>query len=195
MGLTEIVKKLITETVGTLNDDEVDVREFENLFPWFDNYGVIVSLNKPRWIASHGSWAEMYIAFEEEDEVVYGIKAVLPTEEEKNIIVIGGKVKRDNMDASLDLKETDQRLVILSYMFEKIRDNPEEEVDLFLRYTRAVPTIGVIGMLRFESVYSKMPKHEQKRFLKTLKIESKDIPILKETINVLDRSDIDVSYA
>ncbi|MEE8402281.1 MAG: hypothetical protein V3R93_00860 [Candidatus Hydrothermarchaeaceae archaeon] len=197
MKLTEIVKKLMTETSGAgarLSDDEVDVREFENLFPWFDNYGIVVSLDNPRWVSSHGFWAEAYIAFEETYEVVYAVKGVLPTEEEKNIIVIGGRVKHGS-DTNLELRETDQRLVILSYLFEKIRERPNEEADLFLRYTRAVPSIGIIGMLRFEPVYSKMPKDEQKRFLKSLKTESKNIPILKEAINLLDRSDIDVSYA
>lgn len=177
-----------------MSDDEVDVKEFENLFPWFDNYGIVVSLNNPRWVSSHGFWAEAYIAFEETYEVVYAVKGVLPTEEEKNIIVIGGRAKHGS-DMNLELRETDQRLVILSYLFEKIRERPNEEAELFLRYARAVPSIGVIGMLRFEPIYSKMPKDEQKRFLKSLKTESKNIPILKETMNLLDRSDIDVSYA
>lgn len=198
MKLTEIVKRLMTETIGEetrLNEKEVDIREFDNLFPWFDNYGIIVLLNSPRWVASPGFWAEAYIAFEEEDEIVYGAKGILLTEEEKNIIVIGGKVKKYNRDMILEFGGTDQRIVILSYLYEKTREKPKEEADLFLRYTKAVPSIGVIGMLRFESVYSKMPRAEQKRFLKTLRTESKSIPLLRETINLLDRSDIDISYA
>jgi len=198
MKLTEVVRRLMAETIGEetrLNDREVEVQEFDHLFPWFENHGLIVLLDNPRWIARHGLWVEAYIAFEEADEVVYGIKGMLPTEEEKNIIVIGGKVKKYSSDMVLEFKGTDQRLVILSYLFEKIREKPKEEADLFLRYTKAVPYIGVVGMLRFEPVYSKMPKDEQKRFLKTLRTESRDIPLLREAISLLDRSDIDISYA
>lgn len=198
MKLTEIVRMLMVETIGEearLTEKEVEIREFENLFPWFDNYGVIVLLDNPRWVAGHGFWAEAYIAFEEAGEVVYGIKGTLPTEEEKNIMVIGGKVKKYSRDATLELKQTDQRLVILSYLFEKIREKPKEEVELFLRYTKAVPSIGVVGMLRFEPIYSKMPKDEQKSFLKTLRTESRNTPLLREALNLLDGSDIDVSYA
>lgn len=198
MKLTEIVRRLMADTIGEgtrLSDEDVEIREFENLFPWFDNYGIAISLNNPQWVASREFWAEAYIAFEEGSEVFYAVKGVLPTEEEKNIIVIGGKVKKDGSDAVMELKGTDQRLVILSYLFEKIRDRPREEAELFLRYTKAVPSIGVIGMLRFEPVYSKMSKDEQKSFLKTLRTESRSTPHLRESLNLLDKSDIDISYA
>lgn len=198
MKLTEIIRRLMTETIGAsarLSDEEVDVKEFENLSPWFDSYGIVTTLNNPRWVSEHGFWAEAYIAFEEGAVIVYGVKGMLPTEDEKNIIVIGGKTKKDSSDPVLELKETDQRLVILSYLFEKIREKSKEEAKLFLRYARVVPYISVVGMLRFEPVYLKMPKADQKRFLKILKNESKNIPVLRETINILDRSDIDVSYA
>lgn len=198
MKLTELIRRLMADTIGgpvRLNDKDVKVREFENLFPWFDNYGIIVTLKSPRWVSGHGFWAEAYLAFEEGNEAVYGVKGMLPTEDEKNIIVIGGKVKKDASDPVLELKETDQRLVVLSYLFEKIRERSAEEADLFLRYAKVVPYIGVVGMLRFEPIYSKMPKTEQKKFLKALRTESKDIPLLREAANILDRSDIDVSYA
>jgi hypothetical protein len=198
MKLTELVRRLMKDTIGgvvRLNDKEVEVREFENLFPWFDNYGIIVTLGSPQWVSGHGFWAETYLAFEEGSEAIYGVKGLLPTENEKNILVIGGKVKKDANDPVLELKETDQRLVVLSYLFEKIRKKSAEEAQLFLRYAKVVPYIGVVGMLRFEPVYSKMSKIEQKKFLKALRTESKDIPLLRETVNILDRSDIDVSYA
>ena len=198
MKLTEIIRRLMAETIGAstrLNDEEVDVKEFENLSPWFDSYGIVTTLNNPRWVSEHEFWAEAYIAFEEGDDIVYGVKGMLPTEDEKNIVVIGGKTKKDSSDPVLELKETDQRLVILSYLFEKIREKSKEEAKLFLRYARVVPYISVVGMLRFEPVYLKMSKAEQKRFLKILKNESKNIPVLRETLNFLDRSDIDVSYA
>jgi hypothetical protein len=198
MKLTDIVRRLMTDTIGgtvRFNDKEVEVREFENLFPWFDSYGIIVTLGSPRWVSGQGFWAETYLAFEEKNHAVYGVKGILPTEDEKNIIVIGGKVKKDASDPVLELKETDQRLVILSYLFEKIREKSAEEADLFLRYAKVVPYIGVVGMLRFEPIYSKMPKTEQKKFLKALRTESRGIPLLRETVNILDRSDIDVSYA
>jgi hypothetical protein len=198
MKLTEITKRLMAETIGIgekLNDKEVEVREFENLSPWFESYGVVTILNSPRWVGNHGFWAEAYIAFEEGNDIVYGVKGMLPTEDEKNIIVIGGKTKVDSSDPILELKETDQRLVILSYLFEKIREKSREEAELFLRYIRVVPYIGVVGMLRFEPVFLKMPKNEQKKFLKILKSESKNTPLLRETTHFLDKSDIDVSYA
>jgi hypothetical protein len=198
MKLTEVTKRLMAETIGVgerLNDKEVEVREFENLSPWFDSYGVITILNTPRWVQSHGFWADAYIAFKEGSSIVYGVKGMLPTEEEKNIIVIGGKTKAGSSDPSLELEETDQRLVILAYLFEKVREKSKEEAELFLRYARVVPYIGVVGMLRFEPIFSKMTKEEQKKFIKILKDESKNIPVLRETINILDSSDIDVSYA
>ena len=198
MKLTEVTKKLMAETIGAgekLNDKEVEVREFRNLSPWFESYGVVTILNSPRWVGEHGFWAEAYIAFEEDGDIVYGVKGMLPTEEEKNIIVIGGKMKADAGDSLLELKETDQRLVILSYLFEKIREKSREEVELFLRYVKVVPYIGIVGMLRFEPAFMKMSKEEQKKFLDILRRESKEIPVLRETINFLDSSDIDVSYA
>jgi hypothetical protein len=198
MKLTEITRRLMAETIGAdvrLNDEEVAVREFENLSPWFDSYGIITTLSSPRWVPDHGFWAEAYIVFEEGDEVVYGVKGMLPTEDERNIVVIGGKIKKDSSNPILELKETDQRLVILSYLFEKIREKSKEEAELFLRYARAVPYIGVVGMLRFEPVFLKMSKNEQKKFLEMLRAESKNIPVLRETINFLDNSDINVSYA
>ena len=198
MKLTEITKRLMTETIGDgerLNDKEVEVREFENLTPWFDSYGVITILNTPRWVQNHGFWADAYMAFAEGNNIVYGVKGILPTEEEKNIIVIGGKTKADSSDQILELEETDQRLVILAYLFEKVREKSKEEAELFLRYVRVVPYIGVVGMLRFEPVYLKMTKEEQKKFIKILKNESRNIPVLRETVNILDSSDIDVSYA
>ncbi|MBU2560526.1 hypothetical protein KKA03_06490 [archaeon] len=198
MKLTEITKRLMAETIGVgekLNDKEVDVREFENLSPWFTSYGVITILNSPRWVQNPGFWAESYMAFEEGNNIVYGVKGMLPTEEDRNIIVIGGKIKAGSSDPLLSLEETDQRLVILAYLFEKIREKSKEEAELFLRYARVVPYIGIVGMLRFEPVFLKMTKEEQKKFLKVLKDESKNIPVLRETVNILDSSDIDVSYA
>lgn len=198
MKLTEILRKLMSETAGQeirLREEEVEIKEFQDLFPWFTNHGIIISLKNPQWIASRGLWAEAYIAFEEGDEAFFGIKGTLPTEEKRNIIITGGKVRMDGMEANLDLSGTDQRLVILSYIFEKSRDKPSEELDLYLRYIKAVPSIGIVGMTRLEPVFAKMPKGEQKRFLKILRTESKSIPILKEAINILDRSEIDVSYA
>jgi len=198
MKLTELTRRLMAETIGQdvkLNDKEVAVREFENLSLWFDSYGIITTLNSPRWIPDHGFWAEAYIAFKEKDSVVYGIKGMLPTEEEKNIVVIGGKIKKDSSSEILDLKETDQRLVVLSYLFEKIREKTKEEVELFLRYVKVAPYVSIIGMLRFEPVYQKMSKTEQKKFLKILRDESKELSVLRETINFLDSSDINVSYA
>jgi hypothetical protein len=198
MKLTEVTKRLMAETIGTgdkLNDKEVEVREFKNLSPWFESYGVVTILNSPRWVGGHGFWAEAYIAFEEDGDIVYGVKGMLPTEEEKNIIVIGGKTKADTGDSLLELKETDQRLVILSYLFEKTREKPREEAELFLRYVKVIPYIGIVGMLRFEPVFTKMSKEKQKKFLDVLRRESKEIPVLRETINFLDSSDIDVSYA
>jgi hypothetical protein len=198
MKLTEVTKRLMAETIGAderLNDKEVEIREFKNLSPWFESYGVVTILNSPRWVGDHGFWAEAYIAFEEDGDIVYGVKGMLPTEEEKNIIVIGGKTKADAGDSLLELKETDQRLVILSYLFEKTREKSREEAELFLRYVKVIPYIGIVGMLRFEPVFGKMSKEEQKKFLDVLRRESKEIPVLRETINFLDSSDIDVSYA
>jgi hypothetical protein len=198
MKLTEITRKLMAETAGAgvrFNEKEVEVREYENLSPWFTSYGIIAILNTPQWVGDHGFWAEAYIAFEEKGQVVYGVKGMLPTEEERNIVVIGGKLKKDESEPVFELKETDQRLVILSYLFEKTRDKSKEEVELFLRYVKAAPYIGIVGMLRFEPVYSEMSKEKQKKFLEILRQESKEIPVLRETINFLDSSDIDVSYA
>ncbi len=198
MKLTEVTKRLMAETIGTgdkLNDKEVEVREFKNLSPWFESYGVVTILKSPRWVGGHGFWAEAYIAFEEDGDIVYGVKGMLPTEEENNIIVIGGKTKAGAGDSLLELKETDQRLVILSYLFEKTREKSREEAELFLRYVKVAPYLGIIGMLRFEPVFTKMSKEEQKKFLDILRRESKEISVLRETINFLDSSDIDVSYA
>ena len=64
-----------------------------------------------------------------------------------------------------------------------------------MRYVKSAPYIGIVGMLRFEPIYAKMKKEEQKKFLEILRRESKEISVLRETINFLDSSDIDVSYA